>query len=129
MNVPRSRLRLLGLLGLVIALGLGSRRREMPDFVVAYLGDVLWGAMFFVLYALLWPHKRTKCVWSAAVVTTECIELSQLYQAPWAVRIRDTRLGGLLFGHGFSWSDVLCVAVGATLSASLDFGGAQRSKK
>jgi hypothetical protein len=54
------------------------------------------------------------------VTVTELIELSQLYRAAWAEELRSTRLGGLLLGHVFSWSDVLCVALGAGLLALLD---------
>jgi hypothetical protein len=120
MHLRRSRA--FGSLGLavIIAAGLGSRRPGMPPVVVLYVGDVFWGAMFFVLGALAWPAARTRRLWLAAVLATELIELSQLYQAPWAVRVRDTRLGGLLFGHEFLWSDAVGVALGATLAALVD---------
>jgi hypothetical protein len=104
----------------VIALGLASRRPGAPAFVVAYAGDVLWGVLFFLLYALLWPGKRALALAAWAIVTTELIELSELYQGAWALRLRATRLGGLLLGHAFSWSDVACVFVGAALAALLD---------
>jgi len=104
----------------VTALGLGSRRPSAPAFVQAYAGDVLWGALFFLLYALVWPRKRALelAVW--AIGTTELIEVSELYQGPWALRLRATKLGGLLLGHTFLWSDVLCVFLGGALAALLD---------
>ena len=45
---PRRRSRIaLTLLALVVV-GLASRLPFMPDFCVAYVGDVLWGSLFFV---------------------------------------------------------------------------------
>ena len=109
----------MALLGLV-ALGLGSRLRFMPAFCVAYVGDVLWGALFFGLAAFTRPAAPTRRLWLAATAVTELIELSQLYQAPWAQTLRATRVGGLLLGHAFSWSDVVCVALGTTAAALID---------
>jgi hypothetical protein len=85
-----------------------------------YLGDVLWGSLFFLLFALVWPRQGSLRLGAYAVVATEAIELSQLYQADWANQLRSTRLGGLLLGHGFLWSDVLCVFLGAGLASALD---------
>ena len=116
-KTPRSRAPLA--VGLVVlgVLGLASRRPGMPEFYVLYLGDVLWGAFFFTLAAGLCPERSTFALWLAATGVTEAIELSQLYQAPWAQAVRATPLGGLLLGHSFSWSDTLCVALGTTLAA------------
>jgi hypothetical protein len=88
--------------------------------VVAYAGDVLWGALFFLLYAVVWPNERALRLALWAIGTTELIELSELYQGPWALQLRATRLGGLLLGHAFSWSDVTCVFLGGSLAALLD---------
>ena len=92
----------------------------MPAFVLLYVGDVLWGAMFFVLFACLRPRESTWRLWCWAVATTELIEFSQLYRAPLIERVRATPVGGLMLGHGFLWSDVLCVALGATTAALID---------
>jgi hypothetical protein len=104
----------------LVALGLGSRRPGMPAFCVLYAGDVLWGAMFFTLAAWLRPRATTFQLWLAATAVVEAIELSQLYQAPWAQTVRETRLGGLLLGHSFSWSDAVCVALGTTIAALVE---------
>lgn len=100
-----------------MVLGLVSRRPGMPELCVLYVGDVLWGAFFFAQAAGLCPASPTFAAWLAATGITEAIELSQLYQAPWAQTVRATRLGGLLLGHSFSWSDMLCVALGTTIAA------------
>ena len=110
----------LALVPSAIALGLLSRRVGSSAVVPEFAGDVLWGALFYVLFAVLRPNMPQARVWVWAVLSTEAIELTQLYRAPWVVRLRATAIGGLLLGHGFSWSDVLCVALGATLAAQLD---------
>jgi hypothetical protein len=92
----------------------------MPELCVLYVGDVMWGAFFFVLAALVRPSATTFRLWVASTAVTELIELSQLYRAPWAEGLRATRLGGLLLGHAFSWSDVVCVALGAAMAAGVD---------
>lgn len=104
----------------VVALGLACRTSMAPSFAELYLGDVLWGALFYLLLAWCWPASPSWALGLAAAALTEAIEVSQLYRAPWAEALRSTKLGGLLLGHGFSWSDVLCVALGAALAALID---------
>lgn len=104
----------------MVALGALSRRPSAPALIQAYVGDVLWGSLFFCLAAWAWPRASSFRLAVIATVATELIELSQLYQSPWANRLRDTRLGGLLLGHGFSFSDVICVIIGVTLAACVD---------
>jgi hypothetical protein len=125
----RSRSRSLLALLAIIAVGLISRTRFMPELCVAYVGDILWGSLFFVLAALLQPGATTRRLWLTATLATELIEVSQLYQAPWAQAVRATRVGGLLFGHSFSWSDTVCVAVGATLAALLEYLGWRATRR
>jgi len=105
---------------LLVLLGWVSRRQAMPAFIVLYAGDVLWGSLFYVLFIWSLPRAASTWVWLMAVLTTELIEFSQRYRAPWIEAIRHTMLGGLLLGHVFLWSDVACVAIGATLAALLD---------
>jgi hypothetical protein len=106
---------------LLIVFGLGSRRMGgLPPWVTLYAGDVAWGALFFALFCLVWPKLGTARAWLAAVLTTEFIELSQLYRSPWLDALRATRGGGLLLGQVFVWSDVVCVALGATLGAGAE---------
>lgn len=104
----------------VVALGLSCRTPLAPSFAELYLGDVLWGALFYFALAWCWPAAPSSGLGVAAAAITELTEVSQLYRAPWAEALRSTRAGGLLLGHGFSLRDVLCVALGAALAAWLD---------
>ncbi len=48
------------------------------------------------------------------------IELSQLYHSPWLDQIRQTRVGGLILGFGFLWTDLLCYGVGVATGCILE---------
>jgi uncharacterized protein DUF2809 len=104
----------------IVGFGVGSRHPKAPEVVQMYVGDVLWGALFLLMFACVWPRKSSFVLAAWAIATTELIELSQLYQADWILRVRATRLGGLVLGHTFLWSDVLAVFVGAVLAAFVD---------
>jgi uncharacterized protein DUF2809 len=105
----------------LIAFGLGSRRLGgLPGFITLYAGDVAWGALFYLLICAVGPKLSSAFAWLAAVLTTEFIELSQLYHAPWLEGLRATRAGALLLGRVFLWSDVACVALGASLAAGAE---------
>lgn len=118
----RSRTLYLRLVVVTVALGLASRRfgGVLPGFVAAYAGDVLWAAMVFLLVAAAWRTGPTRRVAAAAGIISLAVELLQLYHAPWIDALRQTRLGGLVLGFGFLWSDLACYAVGIALAAALD---------
>lgn len=118
----RSRPLYLALAAATVALGLASRRFRgvLPDAVGAYAGDVLWAAMVYLLAAAIWPRASVRRLAVGTAVFAFAIELSQLYHAPWIDAVRHTRIGGLVLGFGFLWSDLACYAAGIALAAALD---------
>lgn len=119
--VERNRV-LYGLLTLLmVLLGLASRRffDEFP-FVRAYVGDALWALMVFFGFALLFNRWSVRSVALAALLFSFGIEVSQLYHAPWIDSLRSTRLGGLVLGFSFVWSDLLCYGIGIAVGVLLD---------
>ena len=112
----------LALAGLTIGAGLASRRYPelLPTFVARYAGDALWAAMVFWLLALVWRRAGTGRLALAALVVAFAVEASQLYQAVWLDTVRATRIGGLLLGRGFLWSDLVAYAAGVGIAAGLD---------
>src|SRR5688500_12710213 len=96
----------------VIILGLASRKYQsiLPAFVAAYAGDTLWALMAFLLAGLIWPLASTGRLATSAAFFAFAIELSQLNHAPWIERLRATRIGALILGFDFVWSDLLCYA-------------------
>ncbi len=105
-----------------VLLGLGIRAQlwPLPALVTTYAPDVLWAMMVFALATHLAPRQPPLVVALAALGFALLMECSQLYQAQWINEIRVTRIGGLLLGHGFLWSDVACYGVGVGLEVSLD---------
>jgi len=113
----RRRLVFLAAIPLVILIGLASRRyaTALPPFVAAYAGDTLYGLMICLGVSALAPGGGALRVGSIAWGICVLIELSQLYHAPWIDALRRTRLGGLVLGFGFLWSDLACYATGVAL--------------
>ena len=64
----------------------------------------------------------------AALLVAFCVELSQLYHAPWIDQLRATRLGGLLLGFSFVGSDLLCYGVGVGIGLLIDAGLTKRKR-
>ncbi|MBC8140309.1 MAG: DUF2809 domain-containing protein [Armatimonadetes bacterium] len=110
----RNRVLYAGFVASTVAIGLASRRfgDTLPTFIAAYLPDALYALMVFLLAGLIFPKSGTVRVALAALLFCYAIEASQLYQAPWINAVRQTRLGGLVLGFGFLWSDILCYTVG-----------------
>lgn len=111
-----------------VLLGLASRRfgTALPAFIARYAGDALWAMMVMWIYALLWRRVSTARLSAAALVTAYAVELSQLYRAPWIDALRESRVGALVLGQGFLWSDLVCYAAGVALGAILDAALAHR---
>ena len=116
---------------ITIALGLASRRFavSLPDFVRLYAGDALWAATVYFLGATLWPRARIAWLAAGAVTFAFAVEASQLYQASWIDGVRSTRLGALVLGQGFLWSDLVCYAVGVIAAALVDQAMSRRRAK
>ena len=111
----------------VILLGLSSRAKvvqpHLPPFIAEYAGDTLWALTAFLGLGFLWPDLSTGRVAALALGFAVCIELSQLYHAPWIDAIRHTRMGGLVLGFGFLWSDLACYVVGVMGGVGLEWIG------
>ena len=122
----RSRPLYLALAAATVALGLASRgfRSALP----AYAGDVLWAAMVYLLAAAIWPRASVLRLAVGTAVFALAFELGQLYHAPWIDAVRHTRIGGLVLGFGFLWSDLACYAVGVGSGSAGGMGVAFRTK-
>jgi len=114
-KTPRNRLNYLIFTLLIIALGLFSRSRFIPEFIYPYLGDVLYTFMFFFIFGFLFPKWSSMKIAILSILTCYCIELTQLIQADWMLQLRSYRLGGLILGHGFLWSDIVSYTIGGLL--------------
>jgi hypothetical protein len=68
--------------------------------------------MVFLVLAFVFPKAKPGRIAVAALALSYAVEVSQLYQAGWINAVRDTRVGSLVLGHGFLWSDLLCYTAG-----------------
>ncbi len=103
-------------------LGLLSRKfmSYVPNLIAPYLGDVLWATMVYFGFRFLFPKLSTNTSFIIAIIFSFGIEFSQIYQAKWINNIRATTLGGLVLGHGFLWSDLLCYTIGILIGSFID---------
>jgi hypothetical protein len=119
----RSRGVFLALAAATIVIGLASRhfRGALPAAIGSYVGDVLWATMVYLLFAAIWPRVSVRRLAIGTAAFALAIEMGQLYHGPWIDAVRGTRLGGLVLGFGFLWSDLACYAVGIALAVALDW--------
>ena len=119
---PRPRWLYAILLAITVALGLGSRRYgpALSDVIARYAGDALWATMVMWIYALILPRASTARLAILALATAYAVELSQLLRTSWLNVARETRVGALVLGQGFLWSDLVCYAVGVGIGVMLD---------
>ncbi len=101
-------------------MGLFSRMGYLPDVLYGYLGDALYALMSFFIVGFIFPNSSTLKVVLIALLLCFAIEASQLYHAQWIDAIRKTRIGGLILGFGFLWSDVLSYTSGVLIGAVLE---------
>jgi hypothetical protein len=127
----RKRLHYAVVLAIVILIGLPNRLipQYMPDFMVQYGGDALWALAIFLIFGLLFPRAKTRILAAAALALAWSIEFSELYQADWINAIRATRLGGLILGYTFLWSDLVCYIVGISVGVILEKALLLRNKE
>jgi glycopeptide antibiotics resistance protein len=99
---------------ITIFTGLASRHFSyiLPHWVHSYLGDMLWALMIFLMFGFLFHRKDTRWIAVIALTFSFSIEISQLYHALWIDALRANRLGGLILGFGFLWSDLICYTLG-----------------
>jgi len=121
--MKRNRIMYIVLIVLVIGLGLASRKwgYMLPEFISKYSGDTLWAIMVFFMMGFIFKDKQIWIVACLAIIFTVSIEISQLYHGEFIDSIRGTRLGGLVLGYGFLWSDIVCYITGIMIGAGGEY--------
>jgi glycopeptide antibiotics resistance protein len=109
----------------VILLGLASRSGSplLPALFKEYAGDTLWALAAYLSVAFIFSRLS---IWKVALIAgliSLSVELSQLYHADWIDHIRQFRLGGLLLGYGFLWSDLICYLAGISIGVLIESYG------
>ncbi|MES2205447.1 MAG: DUF2809 domain-containing protein [Pseudomonadota bacterium] len=122
MPMKRNRFIYLTLIFITISLGLASRRYSsfLPAWLAEYSGDTLWALMVYVCFGWLLPKHSTYKIALYALLFSYAIEISQLYHALWIDSIRNTKLGSLILGHTFVWSDLICYTAGVIIGYGIE---------
>jgi hypothetical protein len=112
----RRRTTYFSLIIIVVFLGLGSRyfSKLLPGWVELYAGDALWALNVFLMLGFIFLRKNGFWIAFFALIFSCLIEVSQLYHTPWINNIRAYKLGSVILGFGFRWSDMLCYFAGIT---------------
>lgn len=117
----RNRLLYTALTGSTLLAGFGTRALlGQIAFVRNYVGDALWALMVFWGIGLVFNRLPTKQAAVLAITFAYLIEWSQLYHPRWLDNLRMTRLGGLVLGFTFVWSDLICYALGIAIGVFLE---------
>jgi hypothetical protein len=104
----------------IFCVWLALATRKHPEWfyplIAKYGGDTIWAGEFLFFLRILFPKTKlfTRAVWNYLLGVT--VEVSQLWHASWLNVIRSTRLGKLMLGLGFMWSDLVCYAVGTLIA-------------
>ena len=122
MKPARNRIVYLISVAIVMGLGLSSRKYAgyLPEHVNTYLGDALWAVMIYLFAALLLKNRKPSLITLLSLSFCYLIEISQLYHAPWIDAIRNTRLGGLVLGFGFLWTDIIAYTLGIGVMLAIE---------
>lgn len=115
---------------IIIPIGLGTRKygAGMPYIVATYGGDTLYATCIFFFYRIFLVRPAVFKIVLLTYITCICVELLQLYQAPWIQKLRHTPPFGLILGYGFLWSDWLCYAAGSLLAWVIGYFTERESK-
>jgi len=78
--------------------------------------------MAFFGWATVFPASKTLRIAMFALGTCYAIELFKFYQAPWIVSVRHSTLGHLVFGHAFSWRNLVAYTLGVLAGVGIEYG-------
>ncbi|WP_064692638.1 DUF2809 domain-containing protein [Rhizobium aegyptiacum] len=108
----------------VIAAGLVLRHFGytvgLPFIIGKYGGSALWGAMVYLLVALVFGKSPRAVIAITALVVAICVELFRLYHTTWLDAFRLTTAGALLLGRIFSLWNILGYAIGIAAAYVFD---------
>src|SRR5689334_14740774 len=109
-------------IALIIPAGLASRRFSylLPAILKKNAGDILWAVMAYLVIAFAQPKARVRTVAAVSLLLSYAVELSKLAPIPLLDPFRHTRIGALLFGTTFSWSNIVCYTIGIVAVAGIE---------
>ena len=107
---------------LTIIVGLASRRYREPSFLAEYSGDTLWALMLYLLVSVLLAGRPIASRAVISLALAFLVEISQLYHAPGSTAFGRRRSADWCSASDFSWTDLVCYAVGIAVGAVTEWG-------
>ncbi|WP_165864551.1 DUF2809 domain-containing protein [Capsulimonas corticalis] len=102
----------------------GYASRKVQIFPVAfgkYPGDALWALMVYWLIVWIRPTLSLSKATLLTFAISVCVEFLKLIQSPFMVAIRHSKFGALIFGHVFTWNNLIAYAIGVVAGAVMDY--------
>jgi len=121
MQINRNRINYALFIIVIIGIGLVSRVDIIPKLIYPYLGDVLYALMIYFIIGFLFPRFHPLKVALISIIICFFIEISQLFEPEWIIKIRRNKLGGLILGFGFLWSDLISYIIGGVIGFGLEY--------
>jgi len=121
MQINRNRINYALFIIVIIGIGLVSRVDIIPKLIYPYLGDVLYALMIYFIIGFLFPRFHPLKVALISIIICFFIEISQLFEPDWIIKIRRNKLGGLILGFGFLWSDLISYIIGGVIGFVLEY--------
>lgn len=107
---------------ITIILGLASRYFSslLASWVNVYLGDILYGLMFYYIFSFIFINSDRKKLLLITIIYLSFIEVSQLYRNEFLDNLRNTLIGHLVLGKGFLLSDIFSYILGSLIGYFTD---------
>ncbi|MCU4162705.1 DUF2809 domain-containing protein [Carboxylicivirga caseinilyticus] len=84
----------------------------ITELIEPYIGDIIWGAMVFCFFGVLFPKLALYKRLLAALIFSYLIEFSQLMKYDWIETLRSYKIIALVIGYDYSTSDLICYSIG-----------------
>ena len=109
--IPRPKKRLYYALGVVCVIITGLLSRTL-SFIPLFVGDMLYAVMIMMILRTVFLSLSVYQLAIASLCICYGIEGSQLLSYDFLGQLRATRIGRLILGQGFLWSDILAYTGG-----------------
>jgi hypothetical protein len=101
----------------VILLGVLSRN---INGIPLFFGDIFYALMVYFGCRMIFIDSNNQIKVLLPLLFCYFIELQQLCDVPWLLKIRQTTLGHYALGQGFLWSDIFFYSLGVFVGFASD---------
>ena len=105
---------------ILVGLAVHWRGAALGPTLQDLLGDALWAMMIAWWIGAAAPRASLRVRSIGALAICLCVEVSQLYHAPWLDAFRDTTAGRLVLGNTFGLRDLAAYTAGVFAAALLE---------